>query len=193
MKQKLHGSERLMAAARQLLIDGGPRAVTVQGMAAMVGVSAPSLYRHFAGRDEVIARLQREGWSKFRAALATSLKARGPLARLRACGQRYVEFGLENPQIYRLLFLSDEASRPPTKDEPRVSPGLSMVVVLVRDCQRVGALSRRANPEDLAIAFWAASHGLVALYLQGGGAPRFGRKRYLSLVRRALVSLTRKD
>jgi hypothetical protein len=66
-------------------------------------------------------------------------------------------------------------------------------VELVKDCQRAGDMPRRASPEDLALALWATSHGLVALYLQGGGAPRFERKRYLSMARRALVSLTRGD
>ena len=191
MKQKVHGSEKLLGAARQLLLDGGPGAVTVQGMARLAGVSAPALYKHFRSRDEVIGRLQGEGWSEFRTALATCLSKKTPLARLRACGQRYVEFGLDRPQLYRLLFLSEEASRPPAPGEPELSPGLAFLVELVKACQSCGDLPRRASAEDLALAFWATCHGLVALYLLGGGAPRFERERYLSMARRALVSMTR--
>ena len=190
MKQKVRGSQRLLEAARQLLRNGGPGAVTVQGMARLAKVSAPSLYKHFRNRDEVIERLQADGWIELRAALATCLRKKTPLARLRTSGQRYVEFGLDRPQLYRLLFLSEEASRPRGESERSTSSGLAFLVDLVKDCQSSGDLPSRASADDLALAFWATCHGLVALYLLGGGEPRFARERYLAMARRALVSLT---
>lgn len=188
----VRGSERLLNVARQLLEEGGPRAVTVQGIAARAGVSAPSLYKHFDGRDDLIRALQAEGWEAFRRGLAPSLEARSALARLRRCGQRYVEFGLARPHVYRLLFLSDEAALAPPPGEAGRSPGFALLVALVEGCQQSGALPRKARAEDLALAFWATCHGLVALYLQGGGAPGFERTRYLTLSRRALTALTRR-
>jgi AcrR family transcriptional regulator len=190
-RSALRGRDRLLEVARELLAEGGPRAVTVQGIAARAGVSAPSLYKHFDGRDELVRALQAEGWEEFRRAIAPSMRATSPLARLRKCGRLYVEFGLDRPHVYRLLFASDEAGLAPAGPEPKTSPGLAFLVALVADCQRSGALPKRANPEDLALAFWATSHGLVALYLQGGGEPRFGRARYLAMSRRALTALTR--
>ena len=187
----LRGRERLLAVARRLLEKGGPRAVTVQGIAAGAHVSAPSLYKHFAGRSQVVRALQVEEWEAFRRALAPSLRASSPLARLRKCGRLYIQFGLDRPHAYRLLFLSDEAAHPAVGGEHEQSPGLDMLVELVEACQRSGALPRRANPEDLALAFWATCHGLVALYLQGGGEARFVRTRYLVLSRRALEAMTR--
>jgi AcrR family transcriptional regulator len=185
-----HGSDRLLDAARKLLRDGGPRAVTVLGMAQLAQVSAPALYKHFSGRDEVLARLKAEGWQAFSEALTQCSSARTPLARLRRCGLLYVDFGLANPNLYRLLLLSDESPTPPSPDEPRWSPGLAFLIELVRECQRFGALPRRVKAEDLALAFWATCHGLVALHLSGGGAERFSQRDYQRLARRALVSLT---
>jgi len=43
--------ERIVAAAIELGLDG----FTMQGLAAHLGVSTPSLYTHVAGRDEVLA------------------------------------------------------------------------------------------------------------------------------------------
>ena len=189
---ELRGGARLIDVARRLLEQGGPRAVTVHGVAARAGVSAPSLYKHFAGREELIRTLQAEGWEEFQRALAPSLKAKNPLARLRNCGQRYVEFGLDRPHLYRLLFLSDEAALAATDNEGQASPGLAFLVALVQDCQKSGTLPRTGDSEDLAMAFWATCHGLVALYLQGGGKPRFERTRYLAMSRRALTALTRR-
>jgi AcrR family transcriptional regulator len=184
-----HGRDRLLDAARKLLREGGPRAVTVQGMAQLARVSAPALYKHFSGRDEVLAALRGEGWQSFNEALVRCLSARTPLSRLRRCGLLYVDFGLEQPNVYRLLLLGEDAP-PPAPDEPKWSPGLAFLIRLVRDCQREGALPRRAKAEDLALGFWATCHGLVALHLSGGGAERFSRRDFQRLARRALVSLT---
>jgi AcrR family transcriptional regulator len=159
-------------------------------MAQLAKVSAPALYKHFSGRDEVLGRLRAEGWQAFRQALSRCMTARTPLARLRRCGLLYVDFGLLHPNVYRLLLLSEDAPVPPQPDEPRWSPGLELLIELVRACQREDALPKRAAAEDLALAFWATCHGLVALHLAGGGAERFPRHQFQRLARRALVSLT---
>lgn len=186
----LTGRERLLAAARELLDEGGPRAVTVQGLTSRAGVSAPSLYKHFDGRDALIASLQDEGWRSFGAALAVCLRERGALEQLRACGKAYVRFGMTQPNLYRLLMLSDEADRPSEQSEPELSPGLAFLVARVEACQAEGTLPRSARSFELALALWATCHGLVALFLQGGAGPRFGRTRFLTLAEDAIESIT---
>ncbi len=49
--------ERILAAARELILEGGVDAATTTAIAARAGVGASSLYRFFADRDELFARL----------------------------------------------------------------------------------------------------------------------------------------
>ncbi len=188
---EIKGRERWLMEAEALLGEGGPRAVTVQGMAARLGVSAPALYKHFSGRDALIEALSARGWQRFHEALSGCLRKRTPSSRLLDCGERYVRFGLSEPQTYRLLFSSEEArARSPRADEPERGPGLVLVGQLIGACQRAGKLPSRVRTEDLAIAYWATCHGLVSLYLDGGADRRFGRQAYEQLTRRALRGLS---
>ena len=46
--------DEIVAAARDLLEDGGPARVTMQAVAQRVGVRAPSLYKRVRDRDALL-------------------------------------------------------------------------------------------------------------------------------------------
>jgi AcrR family transcriptional regulator len=46
-----------VATSRELLVEGGPAAVVVREVARRLGVTAPALYRHVAGRDDLLTLL----------------------------------------------------------------------------------------------------------------------------------------
>ena len=51
--------ERILAAAAVLIEDGGVEAVTTRAIAERAGVTAPSLYRFFADREQAPPRADR--------------------------------------------------------------------------------------------------------------------------------------
>lgn len=50
---------RLLAAATELLVESGPRAVTVDAVAERSGVAKSTLYRHWSSRDELLVAVMR--------------------------------------------------------------------------------------------------------------------------------------
>ncbi|MBV2364526.1 TetR/AcrR family transcriptional regulator [Streptomonospora nanhaiensis] len=46
--------EEIHAAARRLLVEQGPAAVTINAVAREVGMSGPALYHYYAGHDELV-------------------------------------------------------------------------------------------------------------------------------------------
>src|SRR3712207_7203981 len=48
--------EQILQAAAQLFAERGSRAVGVDDVGAAVGVTGPAIYRHFAGKDAMLAR-----------------------------------------------------------------------------------------------------------------------------------------
>jgi AcrR family transcriptional regulator len=58
-RERAHAATRaeILQAARSLLIEGGTERVTVRGIATEIGVTAPALYRYFAGREELLGAL----------------------------------------------------------------------------------------------------------------------------------------
>jgi AcrR family transcriptional regulator len=88
----------IVAAARALLDDGGPSAVTMQAVASRVGVRAPSLYKRVRDRDALLEQVARAAADELAARLAASDGSFGEIApALRA-------FAKEQPHAYRLLF-----------------------------------------------------------------------------------------
>lgn len=63
--------EVLLAAARELLIEGGPEALTTSGLAARTGLHVRNVYRYFPNRNAVFAALAEQ----FNQRLETELSA----------------------------------------------------------------------------------------------------------------------
>lgn len=49
--------DSLVAVCRELLLEGGPEAIVVREVARRTGVTAPALYKHVNGRDELLTLL----------------------------------------------------------------------------------------------------------------------------------------
>lgn len=190
MSRPRNTRERILDAARDLLRERGPRAVTVAAVAKQVGVTSPALYKHFSSRRAIVDLLRAEAFARFGAALARPTRRRKPIERLLEVGRRYVTFGLEHPNSYRLLFMSAEEF-PPTERELKEpdDAGLQLLMGHIAACQADGALTGEADTFELAVACWAACHGLVSLFLTNGGDARFSRDDYEALCSRALRAL----
>ena len=99
---------RVVETAAQLLREHGPSAVTTRGVAQAAGVQAPALYRLFGDKDgllEAVAERSMAGFASAKAATVEAAEAAGvdPLVDLQAGWQAQIEFGLANPDVFRLL------------------------------------------------------------------------------------------
>lgn len=156
---------RLLSAARDHYLEVGPERMSLREVARRAGVSAPAVYRHYEHKDALVGAVCEEGFRVFGAYLMESLRAREPLARIRAAARQYLRFGLERPRDYRVIFMSDRRERE-TAHAPSASPSFHFLVDRVRECVAAGVLAE-GDPEEIAMTIWAHVHGLVSLRIQG--------------------------
>ena len=102
------GRARIIEAAAQLLREHGAPAVTTRAVALGAGVQPPAIYRLFGDKDgllEAVAEHVMAGFVEAKAGLVDAASAEGvdPLDDLRAGWLTQLEFGLANPDIFRLL------------------------------------------------------------------------------------------
>src|SRR4051794_30416259 len=102
---------RILDAARALFLEEGVEAVTMRRVAKRVGVTATALYRHFEGKDALLGAVLDAGFQSFGGYLYQALQGADPQERMRLSGQGYLDFALEQPEVYRTIFM---APRPPT-------------------------------------------------------------------------------
>ncbi|MFF2196602.1 TetR/AcrR family transcriptional regulator [Streptomyces sp. NPDC058157] len=96
-----------MRIARRLLVEEGPAAVTVRAVAREMGLTAPGLYRYYAGHRELVQALVSHLYEELAAALETARERRptdGPGGRLREVCRELRRWALAHPQEFTLLF-----------------------------------------------------------------------------------------
>jgi AcrR family transcriptional regulator len=99
---------RLVEVAAGLLREHGPDAVTTRAVAAAAGAQPPTIYRLFGDKDGLLDAVAERAADDFVAAKARAADAeadRGadPVEDLRAAFTAQVEFGVANPEVFRLL------------------------------------------------------------------------------------------
>ncbi len=166
--------ESILAAARELFVELGYEATTMRKIAEHIGYSATTLYLHFADKNAIMAELCHRDFAELGARSAEVMAEPDPVVRLGRLGKAYTEFGLRNPNHYRLMFMTRKTdvqamnARPewaeikgdPTRD------AYALLVATVRAAMNAGAL--RADLTDAEMVgqmLWASLHGLVSLYL----------------------------
>jgi AcrR family transcriptional regulator len=134
-------------------------------VAERVGVTTPSIYRHFKDKDDLMDAVCKEVFEKLAEALEkAAASSNSPLERLFAQGRSYVDFALSNPEEYRIVFMGD--CRPKSTDEFLTDRCFTQVVDTVRACQDAGLFQpSSAGPLALALEFWACAHGLASLFI----------------------------
>jgi AcrR family transcriptional regulator len=155
------------AAASRLYSKGGLAAITMRDLAEATGRSPMGLYRYFKDRDEIVAWLRTDAFTRFSDALEEAFASGSDaFARARAVGQAYLDFALKNPDAYRLMF---DMSQPDDARYPALVEAAARanktVTRHVIDLVREGVVY--GDPDVVGRALWAAAHGVIVLYLAG--------------------------
>ena len=131
----------IVAAGRALLEAGGLDAVTMQAVAARVGVRAPSLYKRFPSRGALLAAIASATLEELGDELAPISHDPDAAAGLRALAIAYRAFAFANPRAFELLYTNLPAdSRPSVEDTARATaPVLTLAERLVGPGQALEA------------------------------------------------------
>jgi AcrR family transcriptional regulator len=156
--------EKLLREARDLYLEVGPTAFSLREVARRTGLTAAAVYRHYDGKEALLGAVAEEGFRLFGSYLLGTLAKRRPVERLRAAGDQYLRFGLEQPRDYRVIFMSDVLDHAETG--PATSATFGFLVDRVRECVDAKAFAP-GDPVEIATMIWAHVHGLVSLRLAG--------------------------
>lgn len=165
---------QILAAAERLLLEtGSQEAVSIRAVADAVGVTPPSIYRHFVDKSQLIFEVCDRHFTALEHHLRTACAGiDDPVDRLAALGEAYIAFGSANPEPYRIMFMTSPEAAPEQYQGNVLgeSPSFDLLVECVQACIDAG----RFRPEltdahRLAIGFWARVHGLTSLMVSKPG------------------------
>ena len=144
--------EQIVTAARRLLEEDGPEALSMRNVAAAIGIRAPSLYEHVADKRALESAIIAAGLQEQGVALGDAVAADGGADPLTAVAQAWRRWALDHPHVYGLIYARD----------------LDRSDQAVADAERfAGAPLREICGGDLVAArvIWAYAHGMVNLEL----------------------------
>jgi len=137
--------------------------MAMREVARRLGVSAPSLYFHFASREALVDSLIRDGIEELAGAMGEAARIPDARAVLHAFADAYLRFARHNPQLFSLV------SAPAANDE-RIFPAAENPAGPIV----LAAMSRLVREEDLipiAGVVWSMVHGFSTLILAGRFPP----------------------
>jgi AcrR family transcriptional regulator len=192
-RQKQALRERILDAARRIVMREGFAALSMRKIADAIEYSPATLYLHFASRDEIAQALCAEGYAQLLETFVPLAGIADPAERLKALGRAYVAFGVAHPETYRLIFMEDPSytgaalggalkGRAAGEDmavtpadaaggdsaEPENDPGEAALHIMISALEELKAAGGLPASTDVAVwaeAFWATLHGIVALNL----------------------------
>ncbi len=177
---------RLLDHAGELLSDHGPHALSLRSLAAEVGTSTSAVYSLFGGKPGLLRALYIEAFERFHEHLLRVAVTGDPAEDLIQLGLAYRASAREDPHLYSIMFGRPVPGFEP--DDEACAVAGAAFQTLREAAQRCVAAGTFAGPADrLALAAWAAAHGLVSLEMAGTLPPGVDVAAHYEAILRAAV------
>jgi AcrR family transcriptional regulator len=159
---------KILDAARDLFVAEGYDAVTMRRIADKIEYSPTAIYFHFRDKDALLKELCEHDFLSLAQQFLAMRDISDPIEKLKATGKAYLQFGIDYPNHYRLMFMTPH---PPIteheleKDNPEEDAYAFLKAIVA---QAIAA--RRFKPEykdvDLvAQIVWSGVHGVISLQI----------------------------
>lgn len=155
----------------RIFIEQGFEEVSIRKIADAIEYSATTIYLYFKDKNDIFKALHNEGFEKMLKEMQSINPALNPLEQLIVLGEKYVSFGITNPEYYKLMFethLTLMSDRPCEEgdDSWRGEQLYSGLTQLVEACMQQGYFAPNHVP-TIAMSLWSMVHGMVALHNKG--------------------------
>jgi len=166
-----HGNlrEALVLACLRLIEEKGPTGFTLSEAARVAGVTPAAVYRHFEGREDLIAEAARQGYEIF-ADLMEHAYGNGQPSALKAfeaTGRAYLAFARRFPGHYVAMFESGISIQRNADLAAVAQRALGVMEKAAYDLSQHIPADRRPPAKMFSAHIWAMSHGVVELFARG--------------------------
>lgn len=165
--------ERVLDASVQLIREAGLGGLSMREVARRAGVSHQAPYHHFTDKAAIVAALVERGFTLLAERMEAAERTGTAAQRLRRVGRTYVDFALEQPVYFRLMF-RPELTDPERFPAAEAAGGRAFAVLerLVDDV--TGPQADPGRKDAMVTMHWSLVHGLATLLLDGPLASELG-------------------
>lgn len=159
----------MVEAAYHYINSQGLDALSLRRLAESINVTAPALYAHITGKQDLLAAVAEIGFAELIARF-DGIATADPGEQLRLMARAYVEHALNQPEMFRVMF----RFRPDTLEVPdadnistlaTTAMNRSMESVVI--AQAAGLVHPQRDASMAALTLWTATHGCASVMLLG--------------------------
>jgi AcrR family transcriptional regulator len=163
-----HGDlpKTLLDISMEILAKVGIDTLSLREVARQADVSHSAVYRHFSNKYELLNEISKRGFNDLVSLIIQNTRPfRGaPRTIILATARSYLQFALENKNLYELMFTT------PTNSQAMSFTNSSNIFfeelrTMLQDAQNKGVL-RKNTPDIQTIMFWSMLHGLADLLIK---------------------------
>lgn len=158
----------ILDAARDLFVNEGFDAVTMRRIAEKIEYSPTAIYFHFKDKESLLREICDHDFAALAEKFVVLADVTDPVERLRRTGHAYIDFGLNYPNHYRLMFMTPHPPMPP--HESRLARGNpeedahAFLRQMVAQAIEQGRFRPEYHDVDLVSqVVWSGVHGTISL------------------------------
>ncbi|MDX1591793.1 MAG: TetR/AcrR family transcriptional regulator [Balneolaceae bacterium] len=159
--------QEIIIVSKELLLKGGFAQLSMRKIAKKAGVTATSIYLYFKNKDELLLALVEESIEKLTAVLKDALDpSAGPVEQLEKLAAAYVQYALDNPQEYEIIYMvrPEEMPKYPREKFQHVREIYELIASIIQSGNEQHVLDVD-DPMISAYTIWAQLHGVVSVVL----------------------------
>lgn len=167
-KAKRHARTRqaILDAAQEIIVEQGPDGLSMRELANRIEYSPSGLYEYFGSKEEIINEVCMQGFANLSASISHISTRISASERLIAAATTYLEFAMNHPEQYRLMF-GQVFQEPLTVEDIASDSAYSQLKQIIRDGIEANEFrhSEQFGIEEMTYGAWAQVHGLAMLHL----------------------------
>jgi AcrR family transcriptional regulator len=164
-REKLEMKRLIMDAAMRMFVEAGYEKTSIRNIAEKIEYSPATIYLYYKDKDELLYDVQAQGFAQLLEIFQQKATDKDPMKKLRQMAKAYVEFGMEHPDIYDLMFIIRAPMNKVEEEGVKWENGEScfqFLVATLGECIDKG-LIKFTDVMVGALSVWSMVHGLVSL------------------------------
>ncbi len=157
----------ILEVSRELLIEHGFAKLSMRNIAKRANVTATSIYLHFDNKDDLLLTLIEESIEHLKEKLVQEIDPSKDLIRqLEDLARCYVDFALEHPQEYEIIYMvrAEEMPRYPKEKFQQIRSAYELLAEIIENGKNEDLIDDE-SPVISAYTLWAQLHGVVSVIL----------------------------
>jgi len=159
----------ILSAAKELFTEKGFEATSIRAIAEKIEYSPATIYLYYKDKNEIVHALHREGFKQLVSYFEVLNHISNPFERLKGMGRAYIQFAMQNPDLYELLFIMKEPLQHVAncfEDWDEGDRAFDILLKTVKECQDIGYF-KGLDTTMFSFSIWSTMHGLCTLRTSG--------------------------